>query len=194
MQSVVETLVNNTAENYSRMLKTFRPCKPGSEFLEQNLITLLSIEFIKIFPDGIAFSEIPFMTPKGNKQWGSRLDAYLANDKNGYLVEAKGSQSKDELFQQIEEDLDRIKSPELKASFAKMATFGDRNYVIPEKITGLIIADCWYSSHADQWGMNHLLNDRFPNISKLSTKSFKVGEFGDFPYYILVGQTELLWD
>ena len=195
MDSTVDTLIKNTVENYSRMLSNFRPCKPGSEFLEQNLITLLSHEFLKQNPTGIAYSELPFITPDGDGQWGSQLDAYLANNAEGFLVEAKGSQSKDELFKLIEKDLKRISSNALKNSFGEMATSGDRDrcYSIPSKISGLIIADCWYESHAEQWDMNQLLSSRFPLISKLSTKSYKVGEFGNFSYFILAGQTKALW-
>jgi hypothetical protein len=193
MDSTIDLLIRNTVANYSKMLSQFRPCRPGSEFLEQNLITLLSHEFLKLNPDGIAYSEVPFITPNGNGQWGSRLDAYLANEIEGLLVEAKGSQSKDELFQLIENDLERITSSELKDSFVQMATKGDRSYEIPNKVTGLVIADCWYSSHAKQWDMNKSLTNIFPSISKISTKSYKVGEYGKFSYFVLAGQTNILW-
>lgn len=193
MQPVIRKLAENTKNTYSEMLKKFRPCKPGSEFLEQNLITLLSSEFLKMFPKGIAFSEVPFITGNEKNQWGSRLDAYLANETDGYLVEAKGSQSKELLFQLIEDDLKRINSEDLEVSFNQMATDGDRNYAIPDTVRGLIIADCWSSATIEQWGKNELLEDRFPHISKLSTESFEVGEFGGFTYHILVGQTAPLW-
>lgn len=205
MDPAIDLLINNTTASYSKMLGRFRPCRPGSEFLEQNLITLLSHEFLMLNPDGLAYSEIPFITPNGNGQWGSRLDAYLANDSEGLLVEAKGSQSKDELFQRIEHDLERIKSRELKDSFMTMAMTPKedrnyeipnreyRNYTIPNKITGLIIADCWFSSHAEQWDMNGSLATRFPLISEISTKSYKVGVYGGYSYFVLVGQTDVMW-
>lgn len=193
MDSNIDELINSTAENYSRMLKHLRPCKPGSEFLEQNLITLISHEFLKQNPEGIAFSELPFITPNGNDDWSSRLDAYLATETEGFLVEGKGSQPKDFLFQLIENDLGRIYSKELKTSFTKMATAGERMYQVPKKVSGLIIADCWHASSAKQWNNNHLLKCQFPLLSELSTKSYFVGTYDNYSYYILAGQTKSIW-
>lgn len=193
MDVEVDILIKNTVENYKRMLNQFRPCKPGKEFLEQNLITLLSHEFLKLNPTGVAFSEIPFITPNSDGQWGSRLDAYLANDSDGYLVEAKGSQPKEDLFYLIEKDLERIMSEKLQSSFNIMANSENRKYSIPHNVTGLIIADCWYASHAEAWDCNHTLTKHFPLISSINTKSYKVGEFGKYSYFILAGQTKAIW-
>lgn len=38
MDQQLVALLQNTATTYARMLKKFRPCKPGDEFLEQNLL------------------------------------------------------------------------------------------------------------------------------------------------------------
>ncbi|KZY75188.1 hypothetical protein A3740_15800 [Oleiphilus sp. HI0068] len=194
MQERYHDLISAMAKTYNRMLKEFRPCKPGSEFLEQNLITLLAHEFLCQYPNGIAYTEIPF-TPPEDDSWKSRLDAYMATSEFGLLVEAKGSKSRVELFKSIEEDLTRIYSPKLKSSFAEMAIGNckksklNRSYILPKSMHGLIVADCWSEDTAKAWEENPYFNNPCFN---LITKALPMGEYGGYKYFILYAITEQL--
>lgn len=191
MNQQLVALLKNTATTYARMLKKFRPCKPGGEFLEQNLVTLLSHEFLMMHRDGIAFTEVPFISYVEQEHWTSRIDAYLATDATGYLVEAKGSLNWQSLCEAIEMDLKRLSSSELRKSFDKMATGGGRCFSLPDTMTGVIIADCWSSAAAKNWLDNNLLSERYPAVSRLSTRVFSVGKFNSYEYFILAGQYSL---
>jgi hypothetical protein len=183
-------LVEKCAGNYARMLKLFSPCKPGSEFLEQNIITLFAHEFLMKWPNGAAFSEVPFISDIEKDHWFSRLDSFLLNDEIGYAIEVKGSQSKDELFKLIEEDLIRLKSEELKISFHKMATGGVRDHHLPKKIIGLVLADFWYDNQAEKWINNNTEFAKELHISKIDTMKVKIGDFGKYQYFLLAGQLD----
>lgn len=194
LESTVEQLISAVATQYGGMLQRFRPCKPGSEFLEQNLVTLLIREFLNKFgDDGIAYTELPFQSAQD--LWDLRMDAFLANADSAYLVEAKGLGENANNLQWIESDLARIESCHLRESIHTMATAPGRRYTIPARVFGIIIADCWHRDVANQWSDNHLLQQRFPRISRLSTRSIKVGSFGKYEYFILAGQTPYLdWE
>ena len=188
MDQQLVALLQNTATTYARMLKKFRPCKPGGEFLEQNLVTLLSHEFLMMNREGIAFTEVPFLSSIDSEHWKARIDAYLATDEMGYLVEAKGSQNWQSMCEAIEVDLKRLSSPELRMSFDKMATGGSRDFSLPPNMTGVIIADCWSPVSAKQWLDNRLLSEDYPAVSRLITRVFNVGKFNSYEYFILAGQ------
>tara|TARA_R110002072_G_scaffold301723_1_gene482144 strand:- start:274 stop:909 length:636 start_codon:yes stop_codon:yes gene_type:complete len=193
MSIEVNQLFLSLKENYKRMLDQFRPCKPGSEFLEQNLISLFVHEFLKQYPEGIAYTEIPFMI-KGNEYWASRLDAFLATDNVGYLLEAKGSLSQSNLFESIHLDLDRIISPELHESFLKMAKGykkdDERIYNLPNNVYGLVLADCWSKSTANEWKSKNFTETEYANLGRLNRQSIYVGNYGNSDYFILCGVTK----
>lgn len=184
-------IIERMATNYKRMLQEFRPCKPGGEFLEQNLVTLLCAEFSQHYPEGITFSEIPFMESVNAKKevWSKRLDGYVATKEHAYLIEAKGSLSRTDLLKAVDADLDRIYSEELKLSFKKMAQDdGSRNYNIPSSVKGLVIANTWSKNIAAIWGSKSGF-DNFDNLSKLHTIKLSAGVYNGQELFILVGVT-----
>lgn len=187
MEGLVEELARNVARKYGEMLLHFRPCRPGSEFLEQNLVNLLSNAFLEKFDCGLAYAEIPFQSAKG--KWDCRLDAFLANEESAYLVEAKGLGENPNRLGLVEQDLERAHSQLLRESFGEMAGGNGRNYTMPPNVSGIVIADCWCAAIADQWRNNRDLRGTYPRIAALSTLALKAGAFGSFDYFILVGQT-----
>jgi len=191
----LERIFLNMSVRYESMLAKFRPCKPGSAFLEQNLITLLSHEFLSMFPDGIAFSEVPFQNK--DSIWGYRIDGYLANDWVAYFVEAKGDLLIDDLMNGINGDLDRIHEKKLKESFAIMANNGldekgreDRTYHLPSSKKGIIIANTWDIKTKDAWLNKTLLKTKY--VNNLAVKAYSVGKYGynkKHELFILTGVT-----
>lgn len=189
-----------TATTYGRMLDHFRPCKPGNEFLEQNLVTLFAHEFLKVHPkDGLAFSELPFRS-KTSQNWGSRLDAYLVGGGCEYLLEAKANHTKADLLKLIEADLKRIHDPRLSESLDIMANGrpgvdDQRTFTRPSRKVGVIIADCWSKSVASLWNGDTVLmapsGKPYKHLNAISRITIPVRDWGGFRYSILGGWTLL---
>lgn len=193
----LDYLLRITIERYKNMLKRFTPCKPGSgEFLEQNLITNFAIAFIKKFPEANVYTEVPFM--HHSEFWNCRVDLYIENGDCGYIIEAKGSQKGDTLFELIEKDIERLQSAGLKKSFIQMASKKRDN--LPKNIYGIIIADFWgiknqnpdENIHINRW-INNEFEER-PNLKKF-TKLDRclVDIISGYPYWFLAGIIELNW-
>lgn len=177
------------------MLQIFRPCKPGSEFLEQNLITIFSHEFLNKFGDSACvFSEIPFMGSKNDNKWQARLDGFFIEGDNGYFLEAKGSNSKEKLFQSIDNDLKRIHSIELLESFNNMVD--QRRHVLPTKLYGLVIADSWQHKNCNSSESQHTLwdsnnfPDRYSYLHKITTWTKPTGYYDNYRHHLLGGWTD----
>lgn len=188
---LIEEIVSITAKRYENMLSKFRPTKPGGEYLEQNLITNFAIAFSQKFPNANIYTEIPFKCYKN--QWKCRLDLYIENEDVGYIIEVKGSQAKDTLFELIEEDIKRIKSKELIESFKNMSE--QASSTLPKKMIGLILADCWgginktENIQLERWkGYYNYLNQDFENIHKLKAIFYKqINLNSKYPYHIIGG-------
>lgn len=195
---IIKNIVELTVKRYENMLINFRPTKPGGEYLEQNLITNFAIAFSHKFPNANIYTEIPFIGANSN-HWNCRLDLYIDNGDTGYIIEVKGSQAKDSLFELIDEDIARIKSSELKQSFEKMSKKGK----LPDRIVGVVIADCWGGKNK----INNIQEDRWYQYYKIKTNGFEninalVDTFSNevkiegskYKYHILTGIINLdLW-
>lgn len=200
MDETALKLAHQVAVRYGKSLSQFRPCKPGSEVLEQNLITLLSHEFMVMFNDDercVAYSEIPFKSKKHPDKWSNRLDGFLANSEMAFLVEAKSTASKSDLLRGICNDLLRIHSKELEVSFKKMSLHGDRQYVLPPVISGLIIAGYWVKTHSKPWFISESdfemqLAHQLPEYT-VTSKINPIGTYGidgeTWDFYVVVAQT-----
>ena len=141
---MLDEIVEAIIKRYESMLSKFIPCQPGKgEFLEQNLITNFAIEFAKKFPNADIYTEVPFQCwdEKNQKNyWKCRADMFIINGDKGYIIEAKGSQRGDSLFNLIKDDVQRIKSSCLRKSFEEMKA---KNKPFPTEIYGIIFADYW---------------------------------------------------
>jgi hypothetical protein len=199
MDETIAFLAKKVATRYKRSLNHFRPCRPGSELLEQNLVTLLSHEFLTKFDYDdrcIAYSEIPFKSKGDPAKWSSRLDAYLANSDTAYLVEAKSSRHKEHLVADIRADLDRIIHPHTKDSFIEMASKDDRQYLFPKDIYGLVIADFWSLAGKTPWFSTVAeFENCFLPEHHLKATIEKVDTYGRYDYFLILAHTaKLPWN
>ena len=192
----IKEIISETALRYENMLSTFRPTQPDGEYLEQNLITNFAISFVQKFPNAKIYTEIPFISDDSKGYWQNRLDLYIDNGDIGYIIEAKGSQPNDKLFNLIDKDIRRIKSKEMIKSFKNMSKFN-----LPKKMIGLVIADCWsgknqeknkqeqkwlnYKSDLSKFSAISLLDYTFSNEVNLKDSHYK--------YHILVGAINNLY-
>lgn len=193
-----------TIKRYKNMLERFTPCKPGSgEFLEQNLITNFALAYTSK-PENTnsnIYTEVPFICDKTNDKeyWKCRADLYIDNKINGYIIEAKGSQKGNTLFELIEKDIERLQSDGLQKSFVEMAEAKKRDN-LPQNIYGIIIADFWGIKNQnpdENIYINRWINNEFeekPNLKKLTKlKPYFIGRFNGYPYWFLAGIIELNW-
>lgn len=200
----LDELMNEVISRYRKMLEKFTPCKPGSgEFLEQNLITNFAIAFVTKFPKANVYTEVPFSPelPKEDNaeskpvKWNCRADLYIENGDSGYIIEAKGSQKGETLFDLIENDIKRLKSDGLRRSFIDMAKEGQN---LPKNMYGIIIADYWGTkkqnpndnTFINQWMKNEF--EKKPNIKELiKLPAYEVDVSEDYPYWFLAGIIDL---
>jgi len=188
--NTIKTIVLDAVTRYEKMLSTFRPTQPNGEYLEQNLITNFAIAFVQKFTNAKVYTEIPFISNINKGFWQNRLDLYIDNGDIGYIIEAKGSQQNDKLFSLIDDDIARITSIEMKKSFESMA-----KTKIPNKIIGIVIADCWsgknkkFSQQEQKWINYKTELTNFKNIINLDTtfsNEIRLDK-SDYKYYILTG-------
>lgn len=193
--SDIEEVFKKVGVTYQKMLNTFRPCRPGGEFLEQNLITLFCHEFLNYFGSkACAYTEIPFMGDSDSDAWQARLDGFLVESENGYVLEAKGSLSADSLFSAISSDVKRINSRSLGRSLSEMFR-GNRE---PRRIYGLVIADCWRnekklddSAQAERWVSDDIVVN-YPHLGNLNRRMMQLGAYDGYQHYLLYGWSDAL--
>jgi hypothetical protein len=187
MDELIIDIADSVAKEYTRMLEKFRPAKLGSEYLEQNLITIFAHKYLNKVKDGAFFSEIPFMNNLENA-WDLRLDGFAFDNEVGYFIEAKGLGDSISNFKKASRDIDRLVSESLQESIEIM--FNERGHIPPKNFKKLILADCWEVEVANTWE-NH--PEQITNICEteevtLLTKSFLIGGYGKYQYHLLVGQ------
>lgn len=139
-------------ENYKANMMRFRPCKPGGEMLEANLVFSFIIAFKELYPDSVWAVEIPFENAETNSH-SNHLDALIYNDGTLYLIEAKRDYATKDQLDLIQKDLTRIKSVNLANSIKDMLSrdvydnpLGEVNEVI-----GVLLADTWQNSNLKAW-------------------------------------------
>jgi hypothetical protein len=187
MDKLIIDIANSVVREYARMLEKFRPAKLGSEYLEQNLITLFAHNYLKMVKDGAFFTETPFMNNLENA-WDWHLDGFAFDNEVGYFIEAKGLGESISNFKKASSDIDRLVSVSLKKSIGIM--FNERGHIPPKHFKKLILADCWKVEVANTW-KNHpeQITGRCKTEGvSLVTKSFPIGEYGKYQYFLLVGQ------
>jgi hypothetical protein len=134
-------LLDQFVEHYQKMLTRFRPCKPGGEYLEQNLITHLCHTFLKFNQSASAFTEVPLQASDG--KWKLRFDALLLIEDEAYVVEAKKSSSFPNLCRELNSDVKKLKDSKLRYSLDQMAKGPNRDFINPSKVSVLLVADHW---------------------------------------------------
>ena len=146
MDSVTEDLLNRFVVHYQKMLTRFKPCKPGGEYLEQNLITHLCHTFLMSDQSAVAFTEVPLQANDG--KWKLRFDALLLSDDEAYVVEAKKSSSFPNLCRELNSDVNKLKNANLRFSLDQMTKGPNRSFKEISKVSVLLVADHWAKTKA----------------------------------------------
>jgi hypothetical protein len=173
MDTVIADVFRIFHEKYSTRMKTFRPCKPHGEIVENNLVHQFINSWLVKYPDAIHAVEVPFATQSETEltpetaikhvqvaDWGNHLDAIILSQGILYLIEAKRDRSPAELIKEIKKEYDRIYSLELALSLNKMffreGVYETTNKEIKE-VKGIIIADTWRATNVELWGSGSYL-------------------------------------
>ncbi|MGM7318800.1 hypothetical protein [Idiomarina sp. ST10R2A5] len=176
MDEFVEKGFTNLRELYENSMSVFRPCKPGGEVLEQNLVTAFLMGCLKNNPDIRWGVEIPFASADKEvefssifthnqtsdliendvlkKNWKNHIDAFIYVNGTLYLIEAKRDYPAASFLEKIKADYERIQSPELAISFRLMMNRTDvysESFGEIKQVKGILLADTWRPTNLNLW-------------------------------------------
>ncbi|MGS2721009.1 hypothetical protein [Paraglaciecola aestuariivivens] len=171
MDEMVAEVFKIFHQEYATRMQTFRPCKPGGEIVESNLVHQFINAWLKKCPDALHALEVPFatksdtpLTPNSdiedvlNTGWGNHLDGIVLANGTLYLIEAKRDYPPAQLIKRTKADFDRIHSLELAASLNIMF-FRQGVYTKPiepiKEVKGIILADTWSLTNQKLWQSAH---------------------------------------
>ncbi|RUO53471.1 hypothetical protein [Pseudidiomarina homiensis] len=138
--------------DYKANMMRFRPCKPGGEMLEANLVFSFIMAFKELYPDAFWAVEVPFESTETNSH-NNHLDALIFIDGTLYLIEAKRDYATQDQLNLMRDDLARIESPRLATSLQKMIhrDVYDNPLSEVDKVIGVLLADTWQNSNRNAW-------------------------------------------
>lgn len=167
----------NLVKHYKKSMNVFRPCKPGGEVLEQNLVTAFLMGCLKKPTEAHWGLEVPFVgdakakvhssdKTRGNdsfildsesilsKKWRNHLDGFIYTNETLYLIEAKRDYPATEFLRQIKADYDRLHSKELALSFHSMLNRPDiygESFGYIKQVKAVLLADTWRPTNFKLW-------------------------------------------
>ncbi|ASG65587.1 hypothetical protein CEW91_05305 [Idiomarina piscisalsi] len=177
MDELIANGFTNLVEHYKQSMNVFRPCKPGGEVVEQNLVTAFLMGCLKKAPEAHWGLEIPFVGEKTlpvhnansghandgfdltsksilSKKWRNHLDGYIYANETLYLIEAKRDYPATGFLKQIKADYDRLHSKQLALSFHSMlhrpSIYG-KPFGNIKQVKAVLLADTWRPTNFKLW-------------------------------------------
>lgn len=167
----------NLVKHYKKSMNVFRPCKPGGEILEQNLVTAFLMECLKNDSEALWGLEVPFVGDTEasghssdktqandffdlnsesilSENWKNHLDGFIYANETLYLIEAKRDYPATEFLRQIKADYDRLHSKELALSFHSMLNRPDiygESFGYIKQVKAVLLADTWRPTNFKLW-------------------------------------------
>lgn len=179
MDEFIANGFTNLVEHYKKSMNVFRPCRPGGEVLEQNLVTAFLMGCLKKPTEAHWGLEVPFVDDakakvhssdktRGNdffeltsksildstKKWRNHLDGFIYANETLYLIEAKRDYPATEFLKQIKADYDRLNSKELALSFHSMLNRPDvysKPFGNIKQVKAVLLADTWRPTNFRLW-------------------------------------------
>jgi hypothetical protein len=146
LQATMQGLVDRAADHFSASLRAFKPWTVQNAITERNLSFQLATAFLRHFPDGFAFMEVPF-TFKDRKRADTHLDAYLFSKPLEILLESKVVWAKDHI-DSIVADMERM-SPQVLVQIQKRHRETGASQA--RSTVAMILAETWRSENAEWW-------------------------------------------
>lgn len=177
MDELIANGFTNLVKHYELSMNVFRPCKPGGEVVEQNIVTAFLMGCLKKAPEAHWGLEVPFVgdaktkvqssdKTRGNdsfihnsesildEKWRNHLDGFIYANETLYFIEAKRDYPATEFLKQIKADYDRLHSKELALSFHSMLNRPDV-YGMPfgniKMVKAVLLADTWRPTNFKLW-------------------------------------------
>lgn len=140
------------SQDYQANMMRFRPCKPGGEVLEANLVFSFIMTFKELYPNAFWAVEIPFENTS-TRCHSNHLDALIYIDGTLYLIEAKRDYATKDQLDLMHKDLRRIESVELASAIRDMwdRPIYDNPLGEVKEVIGVLLADTWQNSNRTAW-------------------------------------------
>ena len=140
------------SQQYKANMMRFRPCKPGGEMLEANLVFSFIMAFKECYPNAFWAVEIPFESKETNSH-SNHIDALIFIDGTLYLIEAKRDYATQDQLNLMRADLERIESTRLATSLHAMIHRSVYENPLQgiNKVVGVLLADTWQHSNRKAW-------------------------------------------
>ena len=155
---ILRRVIHAASIRFAQSLTLFHPWDSKNGITEANITLQLSLAFMNLHPETIAFVEVPFAPAPGARN-NNHLDLYLATPDIAFLIEAKCLWNPDQV-RAIESDIARL-SRELLSSISKR-----HQNVLPRRCHGVVIADAWSSEIVKWWNSEsskrNWSRERFP--------------------------------
>lgn len=145
-QPTIEALIDRAADQFSASLRVFKPWHRTNGITERNLSFAFATAFLKHFPDGLAFLEVPF-TFRDRRRADTHLDAYLFATQLEILLECKTVFAKEHI-DSIVLDMARMSPSMFQQIQERHRDAGARQ--AKDTVT-LILADTWRLENAEWW-------------------------------------------
>lgn len=181
MDEAVTNAFEDFHREYKRQMSIFRPCRPGGEIVEANLVSNFISSWKNVNSPKFNAVEVPFAVSGfssinlqdiydyvGKHPWRNHLDGLILEGGTLYLIEAKRDANPSQLIKNISADLERIHSLELAASLNAMLFREAYNKKHEDRfcikhVVGIILADTWRPSIKRAWKRGQFSN---PKIQK----------------------------
>lgn len=139
-------------QDYKANMMRFRPCKPGGEMLEANLVFSFIMAFKELYSNAFWAVEVPFENT-GTNSHNNHLDALIFIDGTLYLIEGKRDYATQDQLNLMRDDLGRIESMRLAQSLQGMLHRDVYDNPLSEvnRVIGVLLADTWQNSNRKAW-------------------------------------------
>jgi hypothetical protein len=141
----IEAIINDARERFNAWVGTYEPWQGENHTTERNLSFQFATAFLKKYPEGFAFMEVPFAIPPSTYN-PNPLDAYLHTQDFDLLLECKNIYAPSHI-KNIVSDIERM-------NFNLVDQIHNRHKVKPTKTHGVVFAETWYQHVSDWWEDN----------------------------------------
>ena len=146
LQPTIQALIDRATDHFSASVRRFKPWTVQNSITERNLTFQLATAFLRHFPDGLAFMEVPFRF-EARTRADTHLDAYLFAKDLEILLESKIVWAKDHI-DAIRADMDRM-SPQVLLQIQKRHREAGASQA--RNTVAMILAETWRPEIAQFW-------------------------------------------
>ncbi|MBK5275085.1 MAG: hypothetical protein JJE30_08540 [Desulfuromonadales bacterium] len=160
MHNEVNLILQNAKIRFENWLSRYEPWHGDNCITERNLTFQFATAFLGLYPNGLAFMEVPFATTSdGHCRY--HLDAYFHTNEFDLLLECKRVYGQTHI-QSVVDDIRRMVDGHLVRQIKERHVDKDKK---PNRTYGVVLAEAWDQKTADWWRDNDHATTR-PRWSK----------------------------